>query len=58
MRSSTSDGRGDGPCTITLCASGERVVSDNVPVPCPSLSDRNVTEEVVEAESEPESWVH
>jgi hypothetical protein len=57
VRSSTSDGRGGGPCTVTVCASGERVISDNAPVPCPSLSDRKVREEVVEAVSEPASWV-
>jgi hypothetical protein len=32
---------------------GERVVSDNVPVLCPSLPDRTVCEDVVEAVSEP-----
>jgi hypothetical protein len=31
---------------------GERVVSDNVPVLCPSLPDRTVWEDVVEAASE------
>jgi hypothetical protein len=32
---------------------GESVVSDNVPVLCPSLPDRTVCEDVVEAVSEP-----
>jgi len=32
---------------------GESVVSDNVPVLCPSLPDRTVCEDVVEAASEP-----
>jgi hypothetical protein len=48
--------RGGGPCAVIVCASGEGVISDNAPVPCPSLSDQKVRE-VVEAVSELESSV-